>query len=155
MSAATDVMEPVMRSMTHEDLEAVSRIERQSYGYPWSDGIFRDCLLAGYQCWLLEQNGEIRAYGISSVAAGEAHILNVCVAPAFRRRGYGLALLTKLIDRARRARVKRVLLEVRPSNLAATQMYKGLGFTTIGRRPEYYKAANNTREDALVLALTL
>jgi ribosomal-protein-alanine N-acetyltransferase len=104
---------------------------------------------------VLEQGGELRAYGILSVAAGEAHILNVCVAPAFRRRGYGLVILHGLIDIARRSQVRRIFLEVRPSNLAATSMYKGLGFTTVGRRRDYYKAPNNTREDALVLALTL
>ncbi|MEM1440679.1 MAG: GNAT family N-acetyltransferase, partial [Pseudomonadota bacterium] len=79
----------------------------------------------------------------------------VCVAPAFRRRGSGLALLQHLISEARKARVKRMFLEVRPSNLAAINMYKGIGFATIGRRRDYYRAADNRREDALVLALTL
>ncbi|MEL6869862.1 MAG: ribosomal protein S18-alanine N-acetyltransferase [Pseudomonadota bacterium] len=141
--------------MTHDDLNAVSHIEQDSYGFPWSSGIFRDCLLAGYHCMVLESQREIRAYGILSVAAGEAHILNICVATAFRRQGYGVQLLHKLIDRARLARVKRVFLEVRPSNLAAVNMYKGLGFSTVGRRVDYYKAKNDRREDALVLALTL
>ncbi len=155
MSAASEFVTPIVRSMTHDDLDDVSRIEKQSYGFPWSAGIFRDCLLAGYQCKVLEQDDELRAYGILSVAAGEAHILNICVAPAFRRRGYGLVVLQGLIEGARNARVKRVFLEVRPSNLAATRMYKGLGFSTVGRRHAYYKAPDNEREDALVLALTL
>lgn len=155
MSAASDVMAPSVRPMTHEDLEAVGRIEQQSYDYPWSTGIFRDCLLAGYLCLVIEQGGELRGYGILSVAAGEAHVLNVCVAPAFRRRGSGLVLLQHLITEARKARVKRMFLEVRPSNLAAINMYKGIGFATIGRRRDYYRAADNRREDALVLALTL
>lgn len=155
MSAASNILVPVVRPMTHEDIEAVAGIEQQSYGYPWSTGIFRDCLLAGYHCIVIEQGGELRGYGILSVAAGEAHVLNVCVAPAFRRRGYGLALLKRLIDEARGARVKRMYLEVRPSNLAAVNMYKGIGFETIGRRRDYYRAADDRREDALVLGLTL
>ena len=155
MSAASNILVPVVRPMTHEDLEAVAAIEQQSYDYPWSSGIFRDCLLAGYHCIVIEQGGELRGYGILSVAAGEAHVLNVCVAPAFRRRGYGLALLQRLIGEARDARVKRMYLEVRPSNLAAINMYKGIGFATIGRRRDYYRAADDRREDALVLALTL
>ena len=155
MSAASDILTPIVRPMTHDDIDAVSRIEEQSYGYPWSTGIFRDCLLAGYLCLVIEQSGEVRGYGILSVAAGEAHVLNVCVAPAFRRRGSGLALLQRLIAEARDARVKRMFLEVRPSNLAAINMYKGMGFATIGRRRDYYRAGGDRREDALVLALTL
>lgn len=155
MSAATETLAPVVRPMTHDDLEAVGRIEQQSYGYPWSTGIFRDCLLAGYHCVVVEKDGELHGYGILSVAAGEAHVLNVCVAPAFRRRGSGLALLRQLITEARGARVKRMFLEVRPSNLAAINMYKGMGFATIGRRRDYYRAPDDRREDALVLALTL
>ncbi|MEO1580920.1 MAG: ribosomal protein S18-alanine N-acetyltransferase [Pseudomonadota bacterium] len=141
--------------MRHEDVEQVAQIENQSYQFPWSIGIFRDCLLAGYQCLTVEQQGEVRAYGILSMAAGEAHVLNLCVAPAFRRQGYGVMLLNEMIQIARDARIRRIFLEVRPSNLAATSMYHALGFTTIGRRSNYYKADNNGREDALVLSLTL
>ncbi|MEL6368102.1 MAG: ribosomal protein S18-alanine N-acetyltransferase [Pseudomonadota bacterium] len=141
--------------MRHEDVEQVAQIENQSYQFPWSIGIFRDCLLAGYQCLTVEQQGEVRAYGILSMAAGEAHVLNLCVAPAFRRQGYGVMLLNEMIQVARDARIRRIFLEVRPSNLAATRMYHAVGFTTIGRRNNYYKADNNGREDALVLSLTL
>ena len=155
MSAADVALPLHVRTMTHEDVDAVTRIENHSYDYPWSPGIFRDCLLAGYQCAVLEHAGEVRAYAILSMAAGEAHLLNLCVAPAFRRQGYGVALLNYLIEVARAARIRRMYLEVRPSNLAATNMYHGLGFTTIGRRSNYYKAAGQTREDALVLSMVL
>lgn len=155
MSVPDASLSPVVRAMRHEDVAGVWRIEDQSYRFPWSEGIFRDCLLAGYQCLVVEQQSEIRAYGILSMAAGEAHVLNVCVAPAFRRRGYGVMLLNQMITLARAARIRRIFLEVRPSNLAATSMYHALGFTTVGRRSNYYKAGNDTREDALVLALEL
>lgn len=155
MSAANELLMPRVRRMRHEDLDAVSRIEQHSYGYPWSTGIFRDCLLAGYFCVVVEQAGEVRGYGILSIAAGEAHVLNVCIAPAFRRQGHGRLLLQHLMQQARSSRVKRMFLEVRPSNLAAINMYKRIGFETVGRRRDYYRAANNRREDALVLALTL
>lgn len=155
MSAASEQLRPVVRRMHHLDIAAVSKIERQSYGFPWSDGIFRDCILAGYVCLALEQEGELRAYAILSIAAGEAHILNICVAPAFRRRGYALCLLMELIQEATRQRVVTIFLEVRPSNLAAAKLYKSIGFTCVGRRGDYYKAAHGLREDALVLSLTL
>ncbi|MFK8051952.1 MAG: ribosomal protein S18-alanine N-acetyltransferase [Woeseiaceae bacterium] len=155
MSAASDQLLPIVRTMNHEDIAAVSRIEQHSYGFPWGEGIFRDCVLAGYTCLALEQDNELRGYAILSVAAGEAHILNICIAPAFRRRGYALCLLMRLIQEARRQRVETIFLEVRPSNLAAINLYKSIGFSSIGRRRDYYKARDGAREDALVLSLAL
>ena len=65
----------------------VSDIERRSYDFPWSHGVFRDCLLAGYQCIALERRWP--AYPVTAffpIAAGEAHILNLCVEPALQGR---------------------------------------------------------------------
>ncbi|HET9663893.1 MAG TPA: GNAT family N-acetyltransferase, partial [Burkholderiales bacterium] len=105
-----------IRGMTHEDLAQVSDIERRSYDFPWSHGVFRDCLLAGYQCVALERAGRVAGYAILSIAAGEAHILNLCVDPQHRSHGYGERLLDEILVRARRAEVAEVFLEVRPSN---------------------------------------
>jgi ribosomal-protein-alanine N-acetyltransferase len=44
---------PAMRAMRLEDLESVVAIETQAYDFPWTLGIFRDCLRAGYECWVL------------------------------------------------------------------------------------------------------
>ena len=132
----------------------VADIERRSYPFPWSQGIFRDCLLAGYTCVLLESGGEARGYGILSVAAGEAHLLNLCIDPRHRRLRYGEMLLAELIARARTAGVKQMLLEVRPSNEAAITLYRKYGFRRIGTRRGYYRAGAG-REDAVVLALKL
>jgi ribosomal-protein-alanine N-acetyltransferase len=77
-----------IRTMVHDDLAQVSDIERRSYEFPWSHGVFRDCLLAGYSCIVVERGDLVVGYGILSVAAGEAHILNLCVDPTFRGLGY-------------------------------------------------------------------
>ena len=143
-----------LRPMQQEDLEQVVAIERQAYSHPWSEGIFRDCLRAGYNCWSLEQAGEVIGYGILSAAADEAHVLNVCVLPEAQGAGHGTRLMKRLIDLARWHRVERIFLEVRPSNVRAITLYQRLGFTEIGRRPGYYPSARG-REDALVLALSL
>ena len=143
-----------IRTMRHEDLAMVSDIERRSYDFPWSHGIFRDCLLAGYQCVVLERDGEIAGYGILSVAAGEAHILNLCVDPTYRSHGYGERLLDEILFRARTALVREIFLEVRPSNLNALALYKKKGFHLVANRPEYYQA-HGGREDACVLAKKL
>lgn len=154
MSAVVAQPWPQIRAMQETDLEQVAAIERQSYPYPWSFGIFSDCLRAGYGCWVMEQAGEVIGYGILSVAAGEAHVLNVCMSPDARGGGHGKRMMKRLIDVARWHRAERVFLEVRPSNPGAISLYKKLGFEEIGRRPGYYPAANG-REDAVVMALPL
>jgi len=150
------VAEPgaTIRSMTHDDLALVSDIERRSYAYPWSHGVFRDCLLAGYHCLVLERGGRVTGYGILSIAAGEAHILNLCVDPNYRGHGYGERLLDAILLQARTARVREIFLEVRPSNQTALALYRKKGFHQIANRPAYYQAAEG-REDAAVLVKKL
>jgi len=140
--------------MTPSDLAQVSDIERRSYDFPWSHGVFRDCLLAGYTCLVLDRDDELVGYCILSVAAGEAHILNLCVDPGFRGLGYGDRLLEEVLDRAKSAGVKQVFLEVRPSNLAAMALYRKKGFRQIAERPAYYQSSGG-REDAAVLSLMM
>lgn len=152
----TPMAEPptTIREMHHDDLAMVSDIERRSYEFPWSHGVFRDCLLAGYQCLALIREDRVAGYAILSVAAGEAHILNLCVDPAFRALGYGEQMLDELLYRARSASVLEVFLEVRPTNKTAMALYRKKGFHQIAARPAYYQA-NEGREDAAVLAKKL
>jgi len=136
------------------DLQAVVEIERSSYQYPWSLRIFRDCLLAGYQTVVSDIAGTISGYGIMSVAADEAHLLNLCVHPACQRVGYGRLLLNTLLAQAAEADVGKVFLEVRPSNDIAIRLYRSTGFEQIGVRPSYYQGVGG-REDAVIFAATL
>ncbi len=152
MISRIEAMPVTLRSMSHDDLPMVSDIERRSYDFPWSHGVFRDCLLAGYNCVVLEHGGALAGYGILSIAAGEAHVLNLCIDPAFRSLGYGARLLDELLGRARAADVKQVFLEVRPSNVNAIALYRKRGFHRVARRPAYYQARDG-REDAEVLSL--
>ncbi len=140
-----------IRTMSHEDIAQVSDIERRSYEFPWSHGVFRDCLLAGYHCVVLERDGQVVGYSILSIAAGEAHILNLCVDPRFRQLGYGEKLLDELLLRSAAAEVSEIFLEVRPSNEKAIALYRKKGFNLIARRPAYYQSAEG-REDAAVLS---
>ena len=143
-----------IRDMTHDDLSMVSDIERRSYEFPWSHGVFRDCLLAGYQNIVLVRESQVAGDAVLSVAAGEAHILNICVDPALRARGYGEKLLDELLFRARAALVRQIFLEVRPSNDTALALYRKKGFHQVANRPAYYQASEG-REDAAVLAKKL
>ncbi len=142
------------RAMTVGDVAAVAAVERAAYPYPWSDGIFRDCLRVGYTCRVAELRGEIVAYGVVAVAAGEAHILNICVLEDLRGRGLGRQMLNLLLERAGDGGAGAVFLEVRPSNTLAISLYQSVGFVVVGRRRSYYQG-DGGREDALVLKLEM
>ncbi len=143
-----------LRAMREDDLDTVMAIERRAYPYPWTPGIFRDCLRAGYPAWVMHDGGRIMGYGVVSIAAEEAHVLNICIEPMLHGRGHGRRLLRALVDIARGNGARRVYLEVRPSNPNAIALYHDEGFNEIGRRPRYYPARNG-REDAIVMAMEL
>lgn len=140
--------------MTLDDLPTVMRIERRSYPFPWTEGIFRDCINAGYYCVLLTRGSEVLGYGVMAVAIEEAHLLNLCVDLKHQGRRYGRRLLEHLISRAREFGARRMLLEVRVSNLVAQTLYQSIGFVEIGIRRGYYPDRIG-REDAIVLELSL
>jgi len=144
----------IVRVMVDADVTGIMKIETRAYAFPWTAGIFRDCMGAGYSCYVLEKNADIVAYAVMSVGAKEAHILNICVSPDMRGEGCGYALMDKLIALARQLHADMMFLEVRPSNEAARRLYDKLGFNEIGTRRNYYPAAQG-REDALILAKQL
>ncbi len=143
-----------LRAASQADLSAVIAVEQSSYEFPWTLGMFRDCLSAGYELWLLERDAELLGYGVLSAAGGEAHLLNLCIATAHQGQGHARRLLARLIDLARWHHAERIFLEVRPSNPRAMDLYLSFGFSEVGRRPGYYPARQG-REDAIVMALAL
>ena len=140
--------------MADADISDVLLIERRAYDFPWSATIFSDCLRVGYCCWVLDTGAGLAGYGIMSVAAGESHILNICIDPDARRRGLARLLMRHLLGTAREHGATLAFLEVRPSNQAARGLYATLGFRHVGTRSDYYPALAG-REDAYVLSLAL
>lgn len=139
--------------MTYLDLDRVVDNEMRSYAFPWTKGVFSDCLSSAYECWVLAtETDDIIGHGVLSAAAGEAHLLNVCVRRDRQGEGHGRQLALHMLDRAQARRADVVYLEVRPSNRVALALYASLGFAEIGRRPGYYPAEFGF-EDAQVLAL--
>jgi [ribosomal protein S18]-alanine N-acetyltransferase len=146
--------EALIRPMRGADVGEVVAIERASYQFPWSEGIFRDCLRVGYICRVVSVDRQVIGYGVMSVGAGEAHVLNLCVAEAFRCRGAGRKVLLCLLERAHAAGMAEAFLEVRPTNTSAIRLYQSIGFEQVGTRRGYYQAVGG-REDAAVLKLSL
>jgi len=156
MATAPELLAPevVIRAMRGNDIADVVGIERASYQFPWSEGIFRDCLRVGYVCRVVTVARQVMAYGVMSFGAGEAHILNLCVSETYRCRGVGRRLLASLIERAAAGGMADAFLEVRPSNTSAIRLYLALGFEQVGMRRGYYQATHG-REDAAVLRRAL
>ena len=146
--------DPRYRRMEVTDLDAVMAIENVVYAPPWTRGNFSDSLIEGYHCWVLELGGEIVGYSVVAIAVGEAHLLNLSIAAAWQRRGYGRELLVFVIQLARDFGAGKMFLEVRPSNEAGRALYAGAKFREIGRRRGYYPDKGKP-EDALVMELEL
>lgn len=144
-----------LRKMRVDDLASVLEIEAKNYNFPWSEGIFKDCIKSGvYSCWVCEEMDSIKGYSIVSMAGGEAHIMNICVDPLVQKQGVGSKLLENMIEIATK-KAETIFLEVRPSNKIAIALYEKRGFNEIGIRKNYYPAVNGQKEDAVMLALDL
>lgn len=141
-----------IREMDVDDVPSVVAIEHLMYPFPWTEGIFRDCLAVGCYGYVLEFEGRVVGYSVLSSGAGEAHVLNLCVDAPFSGRGFGRRLLAYCLDVISRQEVNRVFLEVRVSNFVAISLYHSVGFKQVGRRRDYYPDVGGRREDALVLA---
>jgi [ribosomal protein S18]-alanine N-acetyltransferase len=137
------------RPMLEHDVPEVIAIEHASYLFPWSEQIFRDCLRVGYHCVVVDTPTGVGGYAVMSMGAGEAHVLNICLAERLRGRGIGRELLRAVLEHAGGHGVGQAFLEVRPSNVAAIALYESMGFERIGLRRGYYQAPGG-REDALV-----
>ncbi|MCP4765556.1 MAG: ribosomal protein S18-alanine N-acetyltransferase [Gammaproteobacteria bacterium] len=137
--------------MTQDDIEQVMKVEHEVYEFPWSEGIFSDCIRVGYYCWLALQQQTVVGHAVISIVADESHMLNLSIARHHQGKGYGRQFIEFLVNEARAQQAQTMLLEVRPSNTAAINCYNGAGFNEIGCRKDYYPAQDG-REDALLLA---
>ncbi|MFN2301179.1 MAG: ribosomal protein S18-alanine N-acetyltransferase [Gammaproteobacteria bacterium] len=155
MSAQREPLPPRLRPMRIADVDAVMAVEKAAYPFPWTVGIFSDCLRIGYCCWIAEDAEGVAGYAVMAAGPGEAHLLNLCVSPDRQRGGLGRLLLAHMLELAREHRADTMFLEVRPSNLAALALYRDSGFVEVGMRTAYYPAGRGKREDAIVLAKTL
>jgi ribosomal-protein-alanine N-acetyltransferase len=154
MSIDPVALYPLMRQMNADDLDSIVEIEQAAYPFPWTRGIFADCIRASYDCTVLQAGRRLIAYTIQLHGVGESHLLNLCVTPDCQKKGYGNLMLNHVIRQARLQRCFSVFLEVRTSNSSGIRLYKQKGFFIVGKRPDYYRAADG-REDAIVMRLDI
>jgi ribosomal-protein-alanine N-acetyltransferase len=142
-----------IRSAVPADAAPLVAIERRCFSDPWSETSFREALDSPWSFGFVAHTGQsIAGYLIGREMAGTGEVLNLAVAPNFRRRGVARALLRASLALLRKRRVDEVFLEVRESNRSAQALYLSSGFRPVGQRSAYYR---NPKEDALVLWLGL
>ena len=140
--------------MDINNLTKVYELELESYDFPWTKEILRDCILYKYDSFVAVFNDNLVGYIISKITYPETHILNLTVKENFRKKGIGKALIELIISDARLRNSENIILEVRANNTDAQSLYKKLNFEVIGTRKDYYESKND-REDAYVLNLNL
>lgn len=139
----------IIRNMTIKDLDQVMQIEWDSFPLPWSKQSYMGELSNTFASYLVcDYEGEIVGFGGIWVVYEEAHITNVAIAKDYRQQGKGKMLMGKLESIARDKKAIRIMLEVRPSNIAAQIMYDNLGFVPTGLRKKYY---SDNDEDAILM----
>lgn len=168
-TGARDVPQVVLLPLAPSWVEAVVAVEQTAYTHPWSRRHFHDSLAAGHHARLLvareasEQpagdrcaaGDELIGYYVAMKGVDEAHLLNITVAPAHQRRGWGRVLLDAFALWARSESAQCAWLEVRASNTRAQAVYEAHGYRRMGLRRGYYPAARGEREDAVVMCLPL
>ncbi len=153
MNAVKPLLDPDIRPMGVNDLDRVSAIERSCFSTPWSQNTFNNLLnRRDSDLWVAAVDGSVVGYAVVWFVAEEAELGNLAVMPGWRGRGLGRQLLDQSIAFASEQEASRIYLEVRPSNLAAQQLYESRGFIVVGLRRRYYRAPV---EDALVMCLEL
>jgi len=97
------------------------------------------------------------AYCILFPAVDELHLLNITVSPKLRRLGLAARMMNAIEAVAVQQQMPRIILEVRPSNSAAVNLYQSIGYEQIGTRKNYYPINPQTglREDAAVMAKSI
>lgn len=139
-----------LRSLERHDLDAVDEIEKASYPTPWSRSMFAAELQkpSSISLGAYRENDDLVGYAIVSRYVDAWHLMNIAVAPGFRRRGIGKALLERLFEVTSGDPRRGYTLEVRVSNTEAIRLYERLGFEARGIRRGYY---TDNREDALIM----
>ena len=135
--------------MNRSHVDEIAQLETICFSDPWSVNSICSELNNPLSLWIVAtERGRVVGYVGSQSVMGWADIMNLAVHPKYRRMGVGVRLVEELIARLQAQQVSCLTLEVRASNVPAISLYEKLGFTPVGRRPNYYF---HPKEDALIL----
>ncbi len=148
-----EIDQVTIQSMTMDDLEEVSQLEKLCFSDPWCKENFREEVEHRFTIPLVTKiDNKIVGYICLWNVDFQLEIANIAVAPEFRRRGIGKIMMERVISEAKEKGCESVILSVRESNLPALKLYGEFGFIEIGRRKHYYRFPV---EDAMVMVKKL
>ena len=137
----------IIRAWEKRDIDAIAQIEAFSFQDPWSKSNLLDVLkYPHYKSFLLEEQGQVCAYGCLILVFDRAEVANIAVATPYRGRGLGRLLLERMHYAAKSQGATECFLEVRVSNARAIGLYESCGYERYGIRPRYYG-----NEDAILM----
>ena len=140
-------MEIVTMNASH--IAGIAELEKVCFSDPWSEKSIASELENELSLWVVAVDGDtVAGYVGSQSVLGETDMMNIAVAPDYRRQGIGKKLVTELVAQLKAKGNHSLMLEVRSSNEPAKKLYENLGFSQIGLRKNYYR---NPKEDALIL----
>jgi len=143
----------IIRPMTRSDIAQIVLLETRIFPDPWPAAAFEEELGRDYRVIMVaEINTTLAGYAGYIIAAGEAQLTNIGVAPEFRGKSVAKLLLKNILEIGKKAGCDYIFLDVRPSNKAAINLYVKSGFIELYRRPSYYRIPP---EDAIVMVKNL
>lgn len=143
------------RPVTTQDLEVVAPMLHRADPFGWTMKHLQSALAVGWTLTAAEVDGVIAGCAIMMQAVDEAELLEICIEPEYQGRGYGKALLARMMADARASAARLMHLEVRLSNARALTMYEKAGFCRVGLRRGYYPTLAGPREDAVLMTAEL
>lgn len=153
------------RSMLTDDIADVLEIERRVQIMPWSRLSIEESLTRaeqldktdqlGYFCRVLTTEQKVCGFSIVSSVADEMHILNLAIDATYQGRGLGHMLMHDVVDICEQHQLSKILLEVRASNEVAQSLYQKWQFKPISVRKNYYRCADQQKEDAVIMVRLL
>jgi [ribosomal protein S18]-alanine N-acetyltransferase len=134
------------------DAPALAQIHGASFYRGWGEGEFEHMLSERNTLVdRLKKGRKIIGFSVSRLAADEAEILSIAVAPPHRGHGFSNRLLLTHLGHLAGRGVRRVFLEVEENNQPARRLYERLGFTVVGRRENYYRQGGGETANALLM----
>lgn len=135
--------------MNESHVSQVAQLEKLCFSDPWSERSVASELQNKLALWLVAvEDGRVAGYVGSQTVMDETDMMNIAVHPDFRRRGLAEQLVLALVEALKGQGSRCLMLEVRESNAPARKLYEKLGFSQVGRRPNYYR---NPKEAAHIL----
>lgn len=135
----------ILRAWEEKDVDTIAEMEKRCFPQDaWTKGMLSELLDSPYE-WavLAEEGGQVCGYCVLSVLFEDAEVLNIAVAPAYRKQGYGKLLMETMLEKARSLNALQCFLEVRESNTPAIRLYESYGFAQYGVRKRYYEDGEN------------